>query len=172
MYIEIKEIGPDGLVIDKDFPFTLPKSGTREDEVKVGQVHLSGELRKDGSGVAFAGEIETEATLACSRCLEPYALPLGLHFDLIYRSEPEAANKGERRVDEESITVARLNGDRIDVDELVAEQIYLGLPLKPLCREGCRGWCPRCGTNLNLGSCGCSTERGADPRLAALKKLL
>jgi len=172
MYIEIKEIGPDGLIVDRDFSYTFPRPRQGEAEVKVESVHLRGELRKEAAGVAFTGDIETEASLACSRCLEPYAFPLELHFDLMYTAEPETPDKGERRVDEDSITVVRFDGDRINLDDLLAEQIYLGLPLKPLCHEACRGLCQRCGTNLNSGPCGCSTERGADPRLAALKKLL
>lgn len=172
MFIEIKEIGPDGLVVDRRVSCTLPPPPDGEEPVTVGPVHLSGELHKDGAEVAFSGDIETVATLSCSRCLEPYPLPLDLHFDLKYTAEPEAAGAGESRVDEHSITVVHFDGARIGIDDLLAEQILLGLPLKPLCREDCGGLCPHCGTNRNTRACGCSTERGADPRLAALKKLL
>ena len=52
------------------------------------------------------------------------------------------------------------------------EQIVLGLPLKPLCREDCRGRCPSCGKNRNTGPCGCPpAEEPGDPRLAPLRKL-
>jgi len=172
MYIEVKEIGPEGMVVDRDLPCTLPLPKEGEDRVAVSSVHLSGELHKDGEEVAFSGDIETVATLLCSRCLETYRLPLDLHFDLKYTAEPEAAGAGESRVDEHSITVVHFDGARIGLDDLLAEQILLGLPLKPLCREDCGGLCPQCGANRNTQACGCSTERGADPRLAALKKLL
>ena len=39
-----------------------------------------------------------------------------------------------------------------------------------LCRDDCRGLCPRCGANLNDGPCSCEPE--ADPRFAALQRLL
>jgi uncharacterized protein len=172
MYIEIKEIGPDGLVVDRNFSCTLPPLPDGADQVTVGPVHLSGELHKDGAEVAFSGDITTVATLQCSRCLEPYPLALDLHFDLKYTTEPEAVAAGESRVDEHSITVVHFDGARIGLDDLLSEQILLGLPLKPLCRQDCGGLCPHCGTNRNLESCGCSTVRGADPRLASLKKLL
>jgi len=172
MYIEIKEIGPEGLVVDRDITYTLPAPRAGEDEVTVGPVKLSGELQKDGAEVAFSGDIETLARLTCSRCLEPYRLPLDLHFDLRYTAEPEAAGAGESRVDEHSITVVHYDGARIGLEDLLGEQILLGLPLKPLCRQDCGGLCPHCGTNRNALACGCSTERGADPRLATLKKLL
>jgi uncharacterized protein len=53
---------------------------------------------------------------------------------------------------------------------LLREQFYLALPMKPLCREDCKGLCPQCGTNLNTGSCECGPAL-EDPRLAPLKQL-
>ncbi|HYV86710.1 MAG TPA: DUF177 domain-containing protein [Patescibacteria group bacterium] len=136
-------------------------------------VRLSGDLHKEGGRVAFAGEIATVATLPCSRCLEPYGLPLDMRFDLLYTAEPERDERGgESRVEEDSFTEVHFDGARIDLDSLLAEQIYLALPLKPLCRDDCRGLCPRCGANLNAGDCGCPAEQMPDPRLAALKKLI
>jgi uncharacterized protein len=46
----------------------------------------------------------------------------------------------------------------------------LALTERPLCRDECRGLCPRCGTNLNERDCGCTTEAN-DPRLAVLRNL-
>ena len=51
------------------------------------------------------------------------------------------------------------------------ELLFLGLPTRDLCREGCRGLCPKCGKNLNEGDCGCDRKE-IDPRLAVLKKFL
>ena len=50
------------------------------------------------------------------------------------------------------------------------EQFYLALPMKPLCREDCKGLCAQCGTNLNTGTCDCAPV-WEDPRLAALKAI-
>ena len=60
--------------------------------------------------------------------------------------------------------------DQIDLDEVLREQFYLALPMKPLCREDCAGLCPQCGTNRNTGTCSCETEP-EDPRLAPLRRL-
>ncbi|MDY5613643.1 MAG: DUF177 domain-containing protein, partial [Dysosmobacter sp.] len=46
----------------------------------------------------------------------------------------------------------------------------LEMDTKTLCSEDCKGLCPRCGADLNLGPCSCKKE--VDPRLAALAKLL
>ncbi len=77
----------------------------------------------------------------------------------------------EQEVEEEDLDTSYYRDDQIDLNELLREQFYLALPMKPLCREDCRGLCPQCGTNLNTGTCTCATE-WEDPRLAALKGLV
>jgi uncharacterized protein len=85
---------------------------------------------------------------------------------------PAAAAPGEadREVTEDDLDTAFYRDGVIDLRELVREQIYLLLPMKPLCKEACAGLCPVCGTNLNTGSCDCPRE-WEDPRLAPLKAL-
>ena len=173
MYIETKEIGPEGLVVDRDIAWHMPPPKEGDDDVPVDHVHLTGEIQKDGHGFAFSGDIATRAMLVCGRCLESYGLPLDMHFDLLYTSRPEPQDRhGESRVDVDSFTEVHFDGVRFDLDALLAEQIYLALPLKPLCRDDCRGLCPRCGADLNSAECGCTTETEPDPRLAALKRLV
>jgi|SRR5882672_1580124 len=172
MYLEIKEIGPDGLSIDRRIDFRLPSPDVGQELVRVSQVHLSGEIFREGRDTSFSGDIGTIASVSCSRCVEIFDLPLDLHFDLLYTSDKEEVPKRESRVDEDSVTVVHLDGDRIDLDHLLEEQIYLGLPLKPLCRQDCRGLCARCGANLNQDACACDQQPTGDPRLLKLKGLL
>jgi uncharacterized protein len=54
---------------------------------------------------------------------------------------------------------------------MLREQFYLAIPMRPLCREDCKGLCPHCGTNWNTGTCACDV-RWQDPRLAGLQSLL
>jgi hypothetical protein len=68
------------------------------------------------------------------------------------------------------LDVVPLVEDRIDLGALLQENVLLSLPVQPVCREGCRGLCPRCGAPLNAGPCGCPPQR-VDPRLQALAKL-
>jgi len=60
--------------------------------------------------------------------------------------------------------------DELDLKRVVETETTLALPMKPLCREDCRGLCPACGGNRNLVPCACA-ERAPDPRLAALRDL-
>ena len=50
--------------------------------------------------------------------------------------------------------------DEIDLGQLMQEQFYLALPMKPLCKDDCKGLCPNCGTNLNKATCDCNTHVG------------
>ena len=59
----------------------------------------------------------------------------------------------------------------LDLNELLREQFYLALPMKPLCTEDCQGICPQCGTNRNTAPCDCHPQ-WEDPRMAGLKTLL
>ncbi len=60
---------------------------------------------------------------------------------------------------------------RIELDDIVRDDILLDLPSKFLCKENCKGLCSVCGKNLNEGTCGCSQKEN-DPRLAVLQQLL
>ena len=81
-----------------------------------------------------------------------------------------ASTEKDQEVGDEDLETSYYRDDRIDLNELLREQFYLALPMKPLCREECRGLCAQCGTNLNTGSCDCAPA-WEDPRLAALKGL-
>ena len=71
---------------------------------------------------------------------------------------------------EEELSVSVFDGESIDVDEIVKEQILLAVPARTLCREDCQGMCPECGVDLNTGQCNCAVDE-VDPRWAALKDL-
>ena len=117
------------------------------------------------------GNVETELELTCSRCLEPYRLPaVGGIRPAVSAGVSAVSAETEHEMEEDDLETSYYRDDQIDLNELLREQFYLALPMKPLCREDCRGLCPQCGTNLNTGTCGCAPAWD-DPRLAALKGL-
>ena len=75
-----------------------------------------------------------------------------------------------KEVEEDDLSTAFYENDAIDLGQLMMEQFQLALPMKPLCREDCKGLCPNCGMNLNTGTCDCNVK-WEDPRLAALKAI-
>jgi uncharacterized protein len=136
----------------------------------VAPVTLGFTVHKDRNRFRVVGNVSTTLELACSRCLESFAMPVDSAFDVRYL--PQSENTGEEReVEEDDLTDAFYRDDEIDLRQLMEEQFYLALPMKPLCREDCKGLCPNCGTNLNVASCDCQV-RWEDPRLAGLKALM
>jgi len=136
----------------------------------VAPVHVDFDIHKDKDRFRLVGTARTELELACGRCLEPFRIPFDSTFDLRYLPESASSGEGEREVAEYDLDTSVYRDDQIDLNELLCEQFYLALPMKPLCREDCRGLCPQCGTNLNTGTCSCAPQ-WEDPRLAPLKGL-
>jgi uncharacterized protein len=134
-------------------------------------VGVSLEIHKDKEKFRLAGRVTSELELPCSRCLEPFRLLVDASFDVRYLPASEMSTEDERELQDEDVEISYYRDDRIDLNELLREQFYLALPMKPLCTEGCRGLCSQCGTNLNTGTCDCAPE-WEDPRLAPLKSLM
>jgi uncharacterized protein len=134
-------------------------------------VHLVADVRRDGQRFHVVGRVTGELELACSRCLEPFRVPVDAPFDLRYLPHAQNSGEGEQEIEEDDLNTAFYHDDVLDLGDLIREQFYLALPMKPLCRDECRGLCPRCGTNLNTGTCECRS-RWEDPRLSPLRGLL
>jgi len=126
--------------------------------------------RQEPGRYRVAGHLTGEIELACSRCLEPFTLPVASDFDLRYVPRTENIGEGEREVEEDDLATAFYDDEQIDLTHLVMEQFQLVLPMKALCRADCKGLCPNCGTNLNTGSCDCHVQ-WEDPRFAALRAM-
>ena len=133
-------------------------------------VHLGFDVHKDKDKFRLVGTVRTELELPCSRCLEPFRLPVDMAFDQRYLPQTEASAEQESEVGEDDLETSFYRDEPIDLKELLREQFYLALPMKPLCREECKGLCPQCGTNLNTGTCDCAPA-WEDSRLAALRQL-
>lgn len=134
-------------------------------------VELEFDLHKDKERFRVEGTVRTVLELPCGRCLEPFLLPVDAALDLRYLPMSERSSDDDQEVAEEDVDVSFYQDDQIDLTELLREQFYLALPMKPLCRDDCRGLCPQCGVNRNTGTCDCETG-WEDPRLAPLKGLI
>jgi uncharacterized protein len=136
----------------------------------VAPVQVDMDIHKDKDRFRLEGTVRTVLELTCSRCLESYQMPVDIPFDVRYLPASEAAGGEEREVEEEDLDTGVYRDDQINLNEVLREQFYLALPMKPLCREDCAGLCPQCGTNRNVAPCSCATEQ-EDPRLAPLRGL-
>jgi len=169
MLLDLGKIRTPHVAFDETYaPERFPGGEEQYRIVEPVQLHL--DIAKTGERFRLTGRVQTVLELPCSRCLEPFTWPVDASFDLVYH--PMAANvgEGEREVEEEDLSTAFYDDQQIDLGQLMREQFYLSLPMKPLCRDDCRGLCPMCGTNLNRGTCDCNRE-WEDPRMAVLKNM-
>ena len=122
-----------------------------------------------GTELFFEGGLHASTTAICARCAEEFAAPSDRDFRFVLA--PKAVGFGEEKdLRDEDLEFALYDGDQIDLSPLIREQFLLALPTRPLCKEDCRGLCPKCGINLNHGQCDCTVETG-HPSLAALRNL-
>ena len=131
---------------------------------------VHGKIRLAGNEVFVNGHVDTRAQIECDRCLKPIELPVNADFELEYITGSEYESTAVAELTEAEMSVSVFDGEAIDVDEIVKEQILLAVPTRMLCQEDCKGICPQCGTDRNTGECSCVTEE-IDPRWAALKNL-
>lgn len=143
-----------------------------DDFVVEGSLRLVAELvHTGGAEYAVDGTLVGTLQVPCSRCLEPFALPLDSRVDVRLLPVAQLAGSEEHEVRDDDLTTEFYENDALDVAALVREQCYLALPMKPLCRPDCKGLCSQCGVNLNTSTCACD-QTWVDPRLAALKALV
>lgn len=140
-----------------DFDFGAPLQG----EVKIG---------KASRLVLINGKIQTELRLQCVRCLKEFPYPLSTTFELTLQPLKEAPSEEETELGSEEMELNFFEGGEIHLSEIACEQIFLEIPYKPLCQEGCKGLCPTCGKDLNLSACECVKEE-LTSGFSALKKL-
>jgi len=142
--------------------------------------HLALRAHRMGDDLYLEGRAEGRVELECARCLTRYFHPLCEDFRLVLEpvgervpAEPEAAaalaRDGLALSDE--LETGWFRGPKIELGGFLREVVALGLPVQPLCREDCRGLCPRCGVDRNRESCGCAEKRPESPFavLAALR---
>src|SRR5262245_19352832 len=102
-------------------------------------VALAFEIHKDAKRFRLEGTVRSVLELACSRCLEPFTFPVDASFDLRYLPASDASRESDQEVDDEDVGTSFYRDDQIDLNELIREQFYLALPMKPLCSDACRG---------------------------------
>lgn len=155
------------------FEFSLPPASLKElpgDVRALTDLEVRGEVTNTGEFMLVRAEVRGRFLTACSRCLQPAEAVVDAEIrERFRRMDQRRLEEDDPFADaEEDDDVSWFRGDRIDIGEVVREHVALHLPMKPVCREDCRGLCPRCGVNWNTDTCDCTTD-DVDPRLAALK---
>lgn len=134
----------------------------------VGSLRVSPWKKEGLRRYKVSGQVQTRLAFYCSRCLESAVEDAVVDFDLTLVPEL-AGGAAERELTAEELDQELITDGRLDLVEMVREQILLSRPMIDLCRPDCQGLCPGCGADLNKGSCNCP-EKEIDPRLADLAK--
>ena len=132
---------------------------------------VSGQIRQQARRVHVSGRVTARAKVECDRCLKPVELATDSRFKLEYVTTEDYQAQQAVELTEEDLDLSVFDGEAIDIDELVTEELLLAVPDHVLCGENCRGMCAVCGVDKNSTECGCEAQT-VDPRWAGLKGLV
>jgi uncharacterized protein len=150
MFIDIQHVPAEGLPVERDI--SAKSLGTQEDLRLIDRILVSGHLYPiDEGAFCFRGRMDTSVETGCVRCLELFTMEIHQDLDLLYL--PQSENVGqedceERELSDKDLAVGFYQDDKIDLSQMIWEQVYLALPMKPLCKEDCRGLSARISTSL------------------------
>lgn len=155
----IKDLRP---FYERDRQETIEYSFPDDDSLIFGEVFFLGTIKSMAQLIKLDGTASFGVKTSCARCLEPIEREITVPVSHYLVRESD-----ESQDDDVYITV---DDDKLDLDELINEDIQLAMPSRFLCKSDCKGLCRQCGKNLNEGDCSC--KRPVDPRLQALADLL
>lgn len=124
-------------------------------------VEVTGQVRNTADVLELELTARTTLDAVCDRCGKAFPQEKEVTYQCLLAEELQNEDNDE---------IVLLEDGQVDVGDLARTAFILGMDSKTLCSEDCKGLCPRCGADLNLGPCSCKKE--VDPRLAVLAKLL
>jgi len=132
--IDTRQIPDEGLILTEEFS---PAELDLDTEIVKFGVALKAraEVTKSYGAVSVVLGLSAPMLIYCSRCLKELDTPMKKHLMLSYPLDNQE--------------------QFIDLSPEIREEIIVGMPMKPLCKPGCKGLCPKCGHNLNESNCGC-----------------
>jgi uncharacterized protein len=123
--------------------------------------HAEGYVENQAGALTLRGLLAADMLCRCDRCASEYALRKEIRLEIPLADELQ---------DEENPDIFLLEGDELDLEEVLETSLILDMESKFLCRPDCAGLCAVCGANLNDGPCSC--RKPNDPRWAVLEQLL
>ena len=123
-------------------------------------VKVEGVATSNEDVIVVNASIKTKLQLTCSRCLDTFIYPIDIDIEERFTNDIDLQQDGTMFVE----------GDSLDITEIIENCIISTLPIKRLCKEDCKGLCSQCGTNKNIKECQCD-DFDVDIRLAKLREL-
>ena len=134
-----------------------------------GPLTVQGEATLAGMDIVLRLRLDGQLAAPCARCLEAMGFDLRRELRLVYQPDSEMGDAPEVEIHTADTEIGFFQGDAIELEDVVREQVLLAAPMRALCREDCQGICPQCGLNRNADTCTC--ERAGDARWEALARL-
>lgn len=125
-------------------------------------VQVTGRVRNRAEMLELEASLSSNLHLNCDSCGKPFERVMTVPVLRLLATELASEDEDE--------IILLSSGKELDLDPVMTDEFILAMDTKQLCREDCKGRCPRCGVDLNEGTCQCKPE--PDPRLAVLAKLL
>lgn len=141
-----------------------------EELMLTSSAEVAGESSLKNGELRLRGTVKAEAEVNCDRCLTGVPKTVNQIFDAVFVPASDDIRHPSVELAADDLSKGIYEGDTFDLRELAREQILLSIDTRTLCREECKGLCPKCGVDLNLKACECK-EVGVDPRWAALAQI-
>lgn len=109
------------------------------------QVTFDFDWRYSNGAVEVIGDIDITILAMCDRCGDEGKYSFTFSLDEVFLP-----------VGENDEDCYNYSGTRLDLTQAVIDNILLNLPTSIVCRQDCKGLCPRCGSNLNKDKCNCT----------------
>ena len=153
-----------------DFGEEAEQSGPLETSGRAEVLHEHRGPKEIVADIRLRGNFDGKFEVPCARCVEPVEVRLASDFDLIFRPVGADAGPQERAISAGDTEIGYYQKDSLLLEDVLREQVLLSLPVRTLCKDDCKGLCPRCGQNRNNHDCSCD-EGQTDPRWEALSGL-
>ena len=124
---------------------------------------------RTADGIFVSAALHGVQRETCSRCLRDVDTPVDLEIREEYFARVDL-HTGASQPPPDDPEAFRVDARHtLDLEDAVRQYWTAALSMQPLCRPDCKGLCPRCGHDLNPGSCACRPE--TDVRWSALREL-
>lgn len=123
-------------------------------------IKINGSVKNDFGMITLKYTVSFSYTDSCISCLKQINIDKETEFvhNLKISRDLDAGDFGSEVI---------VTGEELDLGKIVLEDIILTCETDLLCKEDCKGLCPKCGTDLNEHTCSC-IQKEVDPRFAVL----
>ncbi|MEJ5307282.1 MAG: DUF177 domain-containing protein [candidate division WOR-3 bacterium] len=112
-------------------------------------LYIKGEFRVNNihkTQIEFEGRIDFQLELICDRCLKRFKKNFSEKVLFILKKDYLG----------DELDIINFTDYLCDITDYIKDIVVTSLPVKTLCKEDCKGICPKCGVNLNDEKCKCN----------------